>query len=94
MTPNEILLLAGGFAPYPPRWFEQLQVCDLVADKDDGAVAMIVSIYKQRHLNAPDYFRLDFPDGSYLDASDNELSAAYRPYLLVSQIVKATGATT
>jgi len=89
MNQNEIRLLAGGYAPYPERWFEHLQICDLVADKSTGAVAMVMSIQKQRHMNAPDYFRLDFADGSYMDVSDNELSAEYRPYLLVSRITAA-----
>lgn len=89
MNQNKIRLLAGGYEPYPERWFEHLQICDLVADKSTGAVAMVMSIQKQRHMNAPDYFRLDFADGSYMDVSDNELSAEYRPYLLVSRITTA-----
>jgi len=86
MNRGDIIRLAGGYTPYPARWFEELEVCDLIAEKDTGAVAMVVSVTKQRHMRAPDMFRLDFADGSYMDASDNELSAAYRPYLLVHKI--------
>jgi hypothetical protein len=82
--------MACGYTPIEPLWYELLQVGDFVADKDTHDVAVITYIHKQRPT-APDYYRLNFADGSRTDATDNELAAAYRPYVLPSRIAAARG---
>ena len=54
-------------------WIDELSPGDRVTY--DGDAATVFSVIRQRHMNAPDYFKLDFDDGSYLDANDNELIA-------------------
>lgn len=55
------------------RWIDDLKAGDRVVF--DGDKATIFSIIRQRHMKAPDYFKLDFDDGSYIDVNDNELIA-------------------
>jgi len=88
MTRDDIIRMARGVTAFDARWHESIQPGDFVADKVDGSVAVVVSVHKQRPI-APDYFRLDFADGSYMDATDNEISSEYRPYLLPSKIAAA-----
>ena len=40
----------------------------------DGDPAKVFKVIRQRPA-APDYFKLDFDDGSYIDVNDNELIA-------------------
>lgn len=88
MTQDDIIRMAGGYTPVEPRWYESLQVGDFVADKETHDVAVVVDIHQQRPI-APDYYFLNFADGSRTDVTDNEMSAAYRPYVLISRIAAA-----
>jgi hypothetical protein len=88
MTRDDIIRMARGVTAFDARWHESIQPGDFVADKADGSVAVVVSVHKQRPT-APDYFRLDFADGSYMDATDNEMAAEYRPFILPSRIAAA-----
>jgi hypothetical protein len=90
MTKDDIIRMACGYTPIEPLWYELLQVGDFVADKDTHDVAVITYIHKQRPI-APDYYRLNFADDSRTDATDNELAATYRPYVLTSRIAAARG---
>jgi hypothetical protein len=85
---DDIIRMARGVTAFDARWYESIQPGDFVADKVDGSVAVVVSVHKQRPT-APDYFRLDFADGSYMDATDNEMAAEYRPFILPSRIAAA-----
>jgi hypothetical protein len=85
---TDIIRMARGVTAFDARWYESIQPGDFIADKASGDVAVVVDVHKQRPI-APDYFRLDFADGSYLDATDNELAAEYRPYILPSKIAAA-----
>jgi hypothetical protein len=68
---------------YPPQelvtWVDSLASDDRVIEKDTGDKAIVFSVLRQRPV-APDYFKLDFDDGSYIDLSDNELIAGFLPY--------------
>lgn len=88
MTRDEIISMARGVTAFEARWYETIQPGDFIADKTSGEVAVVVDVHKQRPI-APDYFRLDFADGSYMDATDNELAAEYRPYILPSKVAAA-----
>lgn len=88
MTQDDIIRMACGYTAVEPRWYELLEPADFIADKETHDVAVIVSVHKQRPI-APDYYRLNFADGSYMDATDNDVSANYRPYVLVSRIAVA-----
>jgi hypothetical protein len=85
MTQDDIIRMACGYTAVDPRWYELLEPADFIADKETHDVAVIVSVHKQRPI-APDYYRLNFADGSYMDATDNDVSANYRPYVLISRI--------
>jgi hypothetical protein len=85
MNRDDITCMARGVTAFDARWYESIQPGDFIADKASGDVAVVVDVHKQRPIS-PDYFRLDFADGSYLDATDNELAAEYRPYILPSKI--------
>jgi hypothetical protein len=53
-------------------WIDNLKSGDKVFY--DGDSAVVFSVIRQRPI-APDYFKLDFDDGSYIDVNDNELIA-------------------
>jgi hypothetical protein len=86
MTRDEIIRMACGHTQVSPRWYEAVQPGDFVIDAGNGDVAVVVSIDKQRPV-APDYYRLNFSEGSYIDVTDNHLAAIYLPYILISRIV-------
>jgi hypothetical protein len=88
MTQYDIIRMACGYTAVDPRWYELLEPADFIAEKETHDVAVIVSVHKQRPI-APDYYRLNFADGSYMDATDNDVSANYRPYVLISRIAVA-----
>lgn len=88
MTRDDIIRLACGYTSFEPRWYESIEAGDFIAEKLSGDVAIVLHVLKQRPL-APDYFRLDFADGSRVDHTDNHLSANYRPYVLPSKIAAA-----
>jgi hypothetical protein len=90
---DDIIRMAGGYTPIEPRWYESLQVGDFVTDDEYHDVAVIVDIHKQRPI-APDYYFLNYADGSRTDMTDNELAANFRPYVLVSKIIADCGAQT
>jgi len=56
-------------------WIDELKPGDRVIF--DGDKAIVFFVLRQRPL-APDYFKLDFDDGSYIDVSDNEMIACGR----------------
>jgi hypothetical protein len=88
MTRDDIIRLACGYTPFENRWYESIEVGDFIAEKSSGDVAIVLGVLRQRP-HAPDYFRLDFADGSRVDHTDNHLSANYRPYVLPSKIAAA-----
>ncbi len=53
-------------------WIDELKPGDRVMF--DGDPARVFSVIRQRPT-APDYFYLDFDDGSYIGVNDNELIA-------------------
>ena len=53
-------------------WIDELKSGDKIIY--DGDSAKVFSVLKQRPI-APDYFSLDFDDGSYITVNDNELIA-------------------
>ena len=53
-------------------WIDELKPGDRVMF--DGDPAKVFKVIRQRPA-APDYFKLDFDDGSYIDVNDNELIA-------------------
>jgi hypothetical protein len=53
-------------------WINELKSGDKVIF--DGDVATVFNVIRQRPI-APDYFSLDFDDGSYITVKDNELIA-------------------
>jgi hypothetical protein len=57
-------------------WIDHLKSGDRVVF--DGDEATVFSVIRQRPI-APDYFKLDFDDGSYIDVDDNELIANGKP---------------
>jgi hypothetical protein len=65
-------------APKPLRWVDTIIPGDRVIDNDDKTQARVSKLVRQRPA-APDYFKLEFDDGSYIDVTDNELIANYKP---------------
>ncbi len=65
-------------APKPLRWVDTIIPGDRVIDNDDKTQARVSKLIRQRPA-APDYFKLEFDDGSYIDVTDNELIANYKP---------------
>jgi hypothetical protein len=65
-------------APKPLRWVDTIIPGDWVIDNDDETQARVSKLVRQRPA-APDYFKLEFDDGSYIDVTDNELIANYKP---------------
>jgi hypothetical protein len=53
-------------------WIDELKAGDKVIF--DGDAATVFNVLRQRPI-APDYFYLDFDDGSYITINDNELIA-------------------
>jgi len=53
-------------------WIDELKPGDRVTF--DGDPARVFNVIRQRPT-APDYFYLDFDDGSYISVNDNELIA-------------------
>jgi len=53
-------------------WIDELKSGDRVIF--DGDPARVFNVIRQRPT-APDYFYLDFDDGSYISVNDNELIA-------------------
>lgn len=51
-------------------WIDELKSGDRVIF--DGDLAKVFNVIRQRPI-APDYFFLDFDDGSYINVNDNEL---------------------
>jgi hypothetical protein len=58
-------------------WIDELKSGDRVIF--DGDPARVFSVIRQRPI-APDYFYLDFDDGSYISVNDNELIANGKNY--------------
>ena len=65
-------------APKPLRWVDTIIPGDRVIDNDDKTQARVSKLVRQRPA-APDYFKLEFDDGSYIDVTDNEMIANYKP---------------
>ena len=65
-------------APKPLRWVDTIIPGDRVIDNDDKTQARVSKLIRQRPA-APDYFKLEFDDGSYIDVTDNEMIANYKP---------------
>ncbi len=64
--------------PKPLRWVDTIIPGDRVIDNDDKTQARVSKLVRQRPA-APDYFKLEFDDGSYIDVTDNEMIANYKP---------------
>jgi hypothetical protein len=65
-------------APKPLRWVDTIIPGDRVIDNDDKTQARVSKLIRQRPA-APDYFKLEFDDGSYIGVTDNEMIANYKP---------------
>jgi hypothetical protein len=65
-------------AAKPLRWVDTIIPGDRVIDNDDKTQARVSKLIRKRPA-APDYFKLEFDDGSYIDVTDNELIANYKP---------------